>query len=185
VGADNIGMQCGGWTIEWQGKLGKITPGTTLLEGIQEAVAEGSQVQFDRVGVFKDLVNADGSPTRAAVGIAVVGESPYAEGPGDQANLSLSAKDLQMVAKLRERVDKLVLVVISGRPLVLEQALEQADAVVAAWLPGTEGAGVADGLFGNTPFSWPASNDQLPLGPAYPDSAQKSPLFPFGYGLEN
>ena len=186
VGADNIGMQCGGWTIDWQGKVGNITPGTTILAGIQAAVRGDSKVAFDRVGVFKDLTNTDGSPLRAAVGIAVVGETPYAEGQGDRGDLSLSAKDLQMVSKVRERVDKLILVVLSGRPLVLGQALEQADAVVAAWLPGSEGAGVADGLFGVMPFTgklpyaWPASNDQLPLGPAYPESAQKSSLFPLG-----
>ena len=191
AGADDIGMQCGGWTIEWQGKIGKITPGTSILEGIQGAVGAASKVEFDRTGVFKTLVNADGSPVKAEVGIAVVGESPYAEGPGDRADLSLSIKDLQVITKLRERSAKLIVVVIAGRPLVLGQALELADAVVVAWLPGTEGAGVSDGLFGNTPFtgklpySWPASNDQLPLGPAYPDSAQKNPLFPFGYGLEN
>jgi beta-glucosidase len=189
VGADNIGMQCGGWTIDWQGKLGNITPGTSILAGIQAAVGGETKVEFDRVGVFKDLLNDDGSPLKAEVGIAVVGETPYAEGQGDRADLSLSAKDLQMISKVRERVDKLILVVLSGRPLVLGQALEQADAVVAAWLPGTEGAGVADGLFGFTPFAgrlpyaWPASNDQLPLGPAYPESAQKSPLFPLGYDL--
>jgi beta-glucosidase len=190
VGADNIGMQCGGWTIDWQGKLGNITPGTSILAGVQQAVGAGTRVEFDRVGVFKDLTQTDGSPLRAEVGIAVVGENPYAEGQGDRGDLSLSAKDLQMVTKLRERVDKLILVVLSGRPLVLGKALEQADAVVAAWLPGTEGAGVADGLFGVTPFTgklpyaWPATNDQLPLGPAYPDSAQKTPLFPLGFGLE-
>jgi beta-glucosidase len=189
VSADNIGNQCGGWTITWQGKPGKITPGTTILEGIQSAVSGGSKVEFDRTGVFKGLTNADGSPQRAEVGIAVVGESPYAEGQGDQGDLRLSAKDLQVVAKLRERVDRLVLVVVSGRPLVLGPALEQADAVVAAWLPGTEGAGVADGLFGDSPFTgklpyaWPDSNEQLPLGPAYPESAQKNPLFPLGYRL--
>lgn len=191
VGADNIGMQCGGWTIDWQGKLGKITPGTTILEGIQQAVGAATKVEFDRVGVFKVLMNADGSPLRAAVGIAVVGETPYAEGQGDRGDLRLTAKDMQLISKLRERVDKLILVVLSGRPLVLGQALEQADAVVAAWLPGTEGTGVADGLFGVTPFTgklpyaWPESNEQLPLGPAYPDSSEKNPLFPLGYGFEN
>jgi beta-glucosidase len=191
VSADNIGNQCGGWTITWQGQSGKITPGTTILEGIQSAVVAGSKVEYDRTGVYKDLINADGSPVKAPVGIAVVGETPYAEGQGDQGDLRLSAKDQQMVAKVRERVDKLIVVVVSGRPLVLGEALELADAVVIAWLPGTEGAGVVDGLFGETPFTgklpyaWPASNDQLPLGPAYPESAQKSPLFPLGYGLED
>jgi beta-glucosidase len=188
--ADNIGNLCGGWTMTWQGQSGKITPGTSILEGIQGVVSVGSKVEFDRTGVFKDLTDSDGTPHRAPVGIAVVGESPYAEGQGDQADLRLSVRDLQVVAKLRQRVDKLILVVVSGRPLVLGDALDQADAVVAAWLPGTEGAGVADGLFGATPFTgklpyaWPASNDQLPLGPAYPESAQQNPQFPLGYGLE-
>jgi beta-glucosidase len=189
VNTDNIGNQCGGWTITWQGGSGKITPGTTILEGIQNAVAAGSKVEFDRTGVFKDLTNADGSPLKAEVGMVVVGETPYAEGQGDQGDLRLSAKDQQVVAKVRERVNKLIMVVIAGRPQVLGEALELADAVVVAWLPGTEGAGVADGLFGDTPitgklpYAWPESNEQLPLGPAYPESAQKSPLFPLGYGL--
>jgi len=189
--ADNIGNQCGGWTITWQGESGKITPGTTVLEGIQNAVAAGSKVEFDRTGVFNDLTNSDGSPLKAEVGIVVVGETPYAEGIGDQEDLRLSAQDQQMVAKVRQRVDKLIIVVIAGRPQVMGEALELADAVVVAWLPGTEGAGVADGLFGETPFTgklpyaWPESNEQLPLGPVYPESAQKSPLFPRGFGLEH
>lgn len=189
--ADNIGNQCGGWTITWQGESGKITPGSTVLEGIRNAVSAGSQVEFDRTGVFKDLTNADGSLLKAEVGIVVVGEIPYAEGQGDQVDLRLAAKDQQVVAKMRERVDKLIVVVIAGRPLVLGEPLELADAVVVAWLPGTEGAGVADGLFGDTPFTgklpyaWPESNEQLPLGPAYPESAQKRPLFPLGYGISN
>ncbi len=189
--ADNIGEQCGGWTITWQGESGKITPGSTVLEGIRNAVSAGSQVEFDRTGVFKDLTNADGSLLKAEVGIVVVGEIPYAEGQGDQVDLRLAAKDQQVVAKMRERVDKLIVVVIAGRPLVLGEPLELADAVVVAWLPGTEGAGVADGLFGDTPFTgklpyaWPESNEQLPLGPAYPESAQKRPLFPLGYGISN
>ncbi len=148
--ADDIGIQCGGWTIEWQGKPGPITPGTTILAGIR-AAAPG-RVQFSANAQF------DG---QADVGIAVVGEQPYAEGVGDRASLSLSAADVAVIQRLRERSERLVIVLISGRPMIVTEQLAAADAFVAAWLPGTEGAGVADVLFGDyqftgkLPYTWP------------------------------
>jgi beta-glucosidase len=171
--ADDIGIQCGGWTIEWQGKPGAITPGTTILAGIRAAVAPATRVEFSADAQF------DG---QAEVGIAVVGEQPYAEGVGDRASLSLSAADIALIQRLRERNKTLVIVLISGRPLVVTEQLAAADAFVAAWLPGTEGAGVADVLFGDYPFTgklpytWPRSNTSLPRDPA--------PLLPAGFGLE-
>lgn len=175
VAADDIGLQCGGWTIEWQGKSGDITEGTTLLEAIEATVSDAAAVKFNRFGKFD---------TRAAVGIAVVGERPYAEGRGDSADLRISDSDLAFIARMRETSERLIVILITGRPLILGEALDLADAVVVAWLPGTEGQGVADVLFGDAPFTgklpyaWPASMADVPL-----PQTGAAPLFPFGYGL--
>jgi beta-glucosidase len=177
VGADDIGMQCGGWTVEWQGAMGDITPGTTLLEGIEATVSATSAVEYSPTGEF------EGS-TRAEACIAVVGERPYAEGVGDSDDLTLPAADQAMLERMRARCDRLVVVILSGRPLIVTDHLDDWDALVAAWLPGTEGGGVADVLFGDRPFTgqlsytWPRSMDQLPSRPG------EEPLYPQGYGLE-
>ena len=121
----------------------------------------------------------------------VVAEKPYAEGVGDAADLSLSADDVQMIDNLRAKVNKLIVVIISGRPLVITGQYRTADAWVAAWLPGSEGAAVADVLFGDhpfvgkTPYSWPRSNAQLPINENNSNDLTgcNAPLFPFGYGL--
>lgn len=176
VAADDIGIQCGGWTIEWQGQAGNITEGATILQAIEATADTNTDVRYSRFGRFD---------TQAEVGIAVVGESPYAEGRGDQAELTLTDVDLAVITRLRENSETLIVILITGRPLIIDEALELADAVVVAWLPGSEGQGVADGLFGATPFTgklpftWPASMDQVPLG-----ANDDPPLFPFGYGLE-
>jgi beta-glucosidase len=174
--ADDLGAQCGGWAVGWQGQRGPITVGTTILEGIRQAVP-AAQVTFD----------ADGRGAGdAQVVIAVVGEDPYAEGKGDRADLSLSAEDRALVAGLRQSGRPLVVVLLSGRPMLLGETLTQADAVLAAWLPGTEGAGVADVLFGDRaptgklPHSWPRSMAQLPINVG---DTPYDPLFPYGYGL--
>jgi beta-glucosidase len=179
--ADNIGIQSGGWTIEWQGKTGDITPGTTILAGIQEVAGPAATIEYNRTGKFDDI---------ADVGVAVVGERPYAEGRGDDNRLALSRGDRALIENMRQHSRKLVLVVLSGRPIIITDVLDAADAVVAAWLPGTEGAGVADALFGDRPFSgtlpytWPRSADQLPFDFGnLPASGCDAPLFPFGYGL--
>ncbi len=181
-GADDIGMMCGGWTISWQGQTGSIDIGTTILNGIKATVAAGTTVEYNKNGNFTDNAN---------VGIVVVGEIPYAEGLGDKADLSLSETDVETINNLRSHVDKLVVVIISGRPLIITDQLATADAWVAAWLPGTEGEGVSDVLFGDHPFvgklpyTWPRSNSQLPINEN--NSSGKTgcdaPLFPFGYGL--
>jgi beta-glucosidase len=176
--ADDIGLQCGGWTIEWQGKPGAITPGTTILGGIWEAVSGPTQVLYDPSGQFGQT-----SANKADVGIAVLAETPYAEGFGDREVLTLSAEDIQLVHNMRPQVHTLVVLLVSGRPLILTEQLPLVDALVAAWLPGSEGQGVADVLFGDRPFSgqlpysWPGSNGQFPLSPG------DTPLFSFGHGL--
>jgi len=174
-------MQCGGWTIEWQGKAGNITPGTGILQAIKDTVGQGSTVAYDRNGLFKAYEGQT-----ADVGIAVVGEMPYSEGVGDREDLSLSREDLALIERVKAKSKKLVVILISGRPLLVTDHLADWDALVAAWLPGTEGQGIADLLFGDHPFTgklpytWPASADQVPRA-----SVQgKTPLFPFGYGLE-
>jgi beta-glucosidase len=176
--ADNIGNQCGGWTIEWQGQSGEVTTGgTTILDAIRDAVSDATEVSFAE----------DGSGAAGAdVGIVVVGETPYAEGVGDSGDLSLDAADRQAVANMHAAGVPVVVVVVSGRPLVLGDVLRQADAVVAAWLPGTEGDGVADVLFGDyaptgkLSFTWPRSNAQAPINVG---DEKYDPQFPFGYGL--
>jgi beta-glucosidase len=182
--ADDIGIQSGGWTIEWQGKAGDITKGTTILEGIKETVSPDTKVVYDRLGKFGRIKDT------ADIGIAVVGEQPYAEGVGDVVDLSLSEPDVAAIRALRERAETVVVVLLSGRPLVIAGQLALADAWVAAWLPGTEGAGVADVLFGDAPstgklpFTWPRSVDQLPFDfAALPSDGPGAPLFPAGFGL--
>ncbi len=180
--ANDIGAQCGGWTIEWQGKTGNITPGTTILDAIQ-ATASG-EVRFNRFGNFDAGRKAD-------VAVVVVGERPYAEGRGDNENPALSDVDMELIKRVREQADKVVVVLLSGRPLIITAALPYADAFVAAWLPGTEGQGVADVLFGDRPFTgklpftWPRSAEQLPFDfDNLPTEGCDAPLFPYGYGLD-
>ncbi|MBX3427454.1 MAG: glycoside hydrolase family 3 C-terminal domain-containing protein [Pirellulales bacterium] len=180
-GADDLGMQCGGWTIDWQGKLGEVTTGgTTILAAVRHAAGSGLTVVHSPDGSL-----AAGRP-KPDVALVVVGEPPYAEGNGDTADLSLAAEDLTAVANARNTGAPVVLVVLSGRPLELGPALASCDAVVAAWLPGTEGAGVVDVLFGDSSpsgqlsFSWPQSSEQHPLNVGV---EPYDPLFPVGHGL--
>ncbi|HWH68771.1 MAG TPA: glycoside hydrolase family 3 N-terminal domain-containing protein, partial [Candidatus Sulfotelmatobacter sp.] len=174
--ADDLGIQCGGWTIDWQGRTGAVTKGgTTILSAIKQTAGANTQVTFSPDG--SNLTGAD------AV-LVVVGEQPYAEMKGDRSDLSLPAEDVALVQKAKQAGAPVITVLLSGRPLVLGPALETTDALVAAWLPGTEGQGVADVLFGaakpsgKLPRTWPRNNDQLAGAPA--DQAQ----FPFGFGLK-
>ncbi|MFW5714364.1 MAG: glycoside hydrolase family 3 protein [Brevefilum sp.] len=182
-GADDIGMQCGGWTISWQGMKGAITPGTTIKDAFEETF--GGQLQYNRFGRYDNILDEDDDLAIADVGVVVIGEDPYAEGAGDSNDLTLSDVDIELIQRVGERSQKLVVLVMAGRPLVITEALDLADAWVAVWLPGTEGQGVADVLFGvepfigKTPLTWPRSMDQLPLG-----SYDTEPLFPYGFGLE-
>ena len=176
--ADDVGNMCGGWTVEWQGKSGDVTTGgTTILEAINDTVANGARVTF-----AKDGTGAKG----ADVGVLVIGEKPYAEGNGDTAYLTLAAEDVAAFENMKSAGIPVVVVLISGRPLMLEPILDRADAIVAAWLPGTEGQGVADVLFGDyaptgkLSFTWPKSEKQIPINVG---DAKYDPQFPFGFGL--
>ena len=186
-GADSVGVQSGGWTIEWQGSTASLTPGTTILDGLRAGFGRDTTLEHSPRGIFDD---ADGRARRADVGIAVVGETPYAEWFGDTATLALSQRDADVIERLREQVDVLVVVLISGRPLVMDAELNLADAVIAAWLPGSEGDGVSDVLFGHReatgrlPYTWPRSVAQLPFDLAHLSmQGCDAPLFPRGYGL--
>ncbi|WP_345561720.1 glycoside hydrolase family 3 N-terminal domain-containing protein [Nonomuraea rosea] len=176
--ADNIGYQSGGWTISWQGSSGTITPGTTILQGIRNGAGSGTTVTYSQNGSGID------SSYRAAV--AVVGETPYAEGQGDRTgSLGLDAADLSTLATLRASGVPVVVVLVSGRPLDIAAQLPGWNALVAAWLPGTEGQGVADVLFGTVqpggklPMTWMSSASQQPIN----SGDGKTPLFPYGFGL--
>src|SRR5580765_7360098 len=159
--ADDIGNQCGGWTIDWQGKTGNITAGgTTILKAIQQTVSPATKVTFSVEGKEANGAN---------LGIVVIGETPYAEGRGDREDLALSPEDMSVISNMKQAQVPLVLILISGRPLIINEALSECDAFVAAWLPGTEGQGIADVLFGvvkprgKLSCSWPRSIAQIPI----------------------
>jgi beta-glucosidase len=194
--ADNIGNQAGGWTLTWQGGSTNVIPGTTILRGITDANGAGTVTY-----------SADGSAPvpSGATGIVVVGETPYSEGYGDvggpgwafdpaDAGVPRPSQTMQLSAGDRTAIDRVcaaaarcVVIVVSGRPLILDPTqLSNMDALVEAWLPGSEGEGVSDPLFGRTsytgklPVTWPRSLDQEPINVG---DANYDPLFPFGWGL--
>ena len=191
-GANDIGLQSGGWTLEWLGKPGNDNEGTTILSGIRALVEAGTQVEYNQVGDFGEFKDSSGNALIADVGIVVLAEQPYSEGVGDRADISLSDEETRLLVEMGKRSESVIVILISGRPRVITEELPLAEAWVAAWLPGTEGAGIADVLFGDYPFrgklsySWPRSNEQLPIN--INNTAGKTrcdaPLFPFGYGLE-
>ena len=193
--ADNIGNQAGGWTLTWQGGSTNVIPGTTILDGIEE-LARGDVV-------FSETAE-DAVPAGSA-GVVVVGETPYAEGfgdvggpewaydPGDndvprpEKNMVLSDADANAVRTVCAQAASCTVLVVSGRPMEIPpDLLAQTDALVASWLPGSEGAGVADVLFGRRPFtgklpvSWPRTVDQEPINVGDDDY---DPLYPYGWGL--
>ncbi len=162
--ADNVGRQMGAWSIEWQGIDGKgAFDATSILEGIKARVGNDTVVEYNLNGTFA-LANQ-----KADIGIAVVGEKPYAEGWGDKEYPTLDEEDLLAIKNLQATCDKVVVVIVSGRPLLIADEVGSFDALVAAWLPGSEGAGVADVLFGDKPFTgtlplpWPHHSEQLPI----------------------
>jgi beta-glucosidase len=178
VGANDIGIQAGGWTITWQGKAGPITKGTTILDGLKAAVKAGTTVTY--------AANGSGA-AGADLAVVVVGERPYAEMFGDTADLSINKDDLAALAAVRTSGVPYVVVVLSGRPVILGDIATEAGAIVAAWWPGTEGQGVADILTGahkptgKLAFTWPKSIAQLPINKHSKNAAEA--LYPFGFGL--
>ncbi|XP_031258483.1 uncharacterized protein LOC116116560 [Pistacia vera] len=179
--ADNLGYQCGGWTIEWQGLSGNnMTSGTTILTAIKNTIDQQTEVVFEE--------NPDANFVKSnnfSYAIVVVGEHPYAETKGDSLNLTIPDPGPSTITNVCGAV-KCVVVVISGRPVVLEPYVSSMDALVAAWLPGSEGLGVTDALFGDygfngkLPHTWFKTVDQLPMNVG---DSHYDPLFPFGFGL--
>jgi len=175
--ADNIGLQCGGWTIQWQGQSGDITEGTTILEGLRK-IAPGAEI----------IYSPDGSYTGDDIDyiIAVIGEHPYAEGDGDRENLNLENSDIEKINELKSKGAPVITILISGRPMIINPVLHNSDVFFVAWLPGTEGDGIAEILFGDAipsgllPLTWPASMEQIPINVGDDDY---NPLFPYQYGI--
>ncbi|XP_071912546.1 uncharacterized protein [Coffea arabica] len=178
--AHNIGNQCGGWTIEWRGLAGNITVGTTILTAVKNTVDPLTEVVY-RENPETELLKSN----KFSYAIVVVGEPPYSETFGDNMNLTIPESGIRTITNVCEAI-KCVVVIISGRPVVIEPYLAKIEALVAAWLPGTEGQGVADVLFGGYGFTgklartWFKTVDQLPMNVGDP---HYDPLFPFGYGL--
>ncbi|KAB2074030.1 hypothetical protein ES319_A07G125100v1 [Gossypium barbadense] len=179
--ADNLGYQCGGWTITWQGLGGNdLTSGTTVLQAIKNTVDPTTRVVYSE-NPDEDFVKSN----KFSFAIVVVGEPSYAETFGDSLNLTLSEPGPRTIYNVCGAV-KCVVVVISGRPVVMQPYLSSINALVVAWLPGTEGQGVADVLFGDYGFTgklartWFKTVDQLPMNVGDP---HYDPLFPFGFGL--
>ena len=172
-GADNIGMQSGGWTISWQGEMGNTTDGTTILEAIRSAVNDETSVEY----------SVDGKGVTGDVAVVVIGEKPYAEMEGDSKDLKIAKEDLDVISRFSDKNIPVVVVLLSGRPMIVTEELDEWDGFIAAWLPGTEGAGVADVLFGDynptgkLSFSWPKNMDQFPINP------KDDHLYKFGFGL--
>ncbi len=184
--ANNSGLQSGGWTINWQGSTENYKGATTILEGIKKT-AEGTVI-YD--------TDASGDHSDADVAIVVIGETPYAESFGDIGG-EIDAYQLTLTESHQNYVDtyvdmgvKTIVVLISGRALVTTKQIEQSTAFVAAWLPGSEGDGIAEVLFGEhnfkgkLPHSWPKSEEDYngKYGPNFWDDSIK-PLLPYGFGL--
>jgi beta-glucosidase len=184
--ADNLAYQCGGWTKKWQGAhedlyghaARPVAGATSIIDGIRNLIGEENVIDAgdDRL--------SDGADTA----IVVVGETPYAEGIGDRAAeaLVLDEAHRRLIRSYHEAGKTVVTVLVSGRPLLVNEQIELSDAFVAAWLPGSEGQGIAEVLFGEDTFrgklgfSWPREAGQIPINvgdPAY------DPLFEYGYGL--
>ena len=181
AGADDVGLACGGWTIEWAGGSGPVTPGSTIADGL--AAHLGSRLLVTGA-TAEDRRALDG--VTASIGVVVVHEPPYAEGLGDREHLALAPEQAELVAAVAARVEQVVVVVLSGRPLVLGPVVDLADALVAAWWPGSEAAGIADLLVGTAPFTgtlplpWP-DGDLVSLSAA-PDPTPPPRWLP-GHGL--
>ncbi|MGD1045808.1 MAG: glycoside hydrolase family 3 N-terminal domain-containing protein [Bacteroidota bacterium] len=173
--ANNMGYQCGGWTITWQGGSGNTTIGTTIMQAVQNSVPN-AEVTYSENGFSADS---------ADLGIAVIGELPYAEGSGD-GGLSLDPQDIQTIRNLKNYNIPVIVILISGRPMIINPILHYCDALIAAWLPGTEGEGITDVLFGDyqptgiLSQTWPKNVSQIPINVG---DLVYDPLFAYGYGI--
>jgi beta-glucosidase len=214
--SDSPTNQLGGWSVGWQGAFGlpsdiPIPEVTTIKEGVQQAAGRWTQVVWKQGAPVADTtsrtqppdpLNDATNPTVVAqrqeavaaaqnvdAVVVAVGEAPYAETPGDDATPELTSAQAKLIDDLKATGKPVIVVVIAGRPLVMNGQLDEADASLMAFLPGSEGgAAVADALFGKVnpsgrlPVSWPKSSDQLPL--AYNERGKPyDPRYPFGYGL--
>jgi len=175
--ADDLGAQCGGWTISWQGSNGNITQGTTILQGIQNH-AQSSEVVYSANGDY----NGD-----ADIAIVVIGENPYAEGAGDRSSLLIEDNQLNLIKSIKEKGIPVITLLVSGRPMIIGEVLPYTDAFMACWLPGTEGDGIAEILFGDynpsakLTHSWPREMNQIPIN--FGDDNYE-PLYAYKYGLQ-
>ena len=175
-GADNLGMQCGGWTINWQGGQGDITIGTTILDGIKKSVSAETNVIYSEDG--QDLNDVDGE-----LAVVVIGEDPYTEFFGDKDNLDLLNDDINTINNLKNKGYKVMVLLISGRPMNIAEHIDDWDGFAAIWLPGSEGDGVSDILFGDfqstgkLSYPWPIKAEHGA------NADDKDLLFNFGYGL--
>ncbi|XP_024524559.1 uncharacterized protein LOC9656239 [Selaginella moellendorffii] len=178
--ADDLGLQCGGWTITWQGGSGQTTIGTTIRQAIANTVSQSTQVVYEQ-SPDANFVKDKGF----SYAVVVIGEQPYAEIAGDNLNLTIPSQGIDTIRNVCSSL-RCVVVLISGRPLVLEPHIDMMDALVAAWLPGSEGQGVADVLFGDHDFvgkssrTWFKRVDQLPMNVG---DMGYDPLFPYGFGM--
>jgi beta-glucosidase len=190
--ADSLQNQTGGWSLTWQGTgnaNADFPNGTTILSGLRQALG-ADDVTFSATGEGVD-------PAQYDAVVAVIGETPYAEGPGDIGKRSLEharlhPEDLAVLDRVSGKGAPVATVFVSGRPLYVNKELNRSDAFVAAWLPGTEGQGIADllvrgrhtgkGFTGKLSYSWPATPCQTPLNAGDEGYA---PLFELGYGLRN
>ncbi len=185
--AYDIGSQCGGWTISWEGRAGNITQGTSIIDGIAAAVMPGKVLSHD--------VKGEIAPENDAV-IVVIGEAPYVETGGDRKpeELKISAGDRELLANLKQSLIEqgkedipVVAIIIAGRPINITEYMEDFDSIIMAWLPGTEGAGIADVLFGEydftgkLPYTW--VKDPLDIPIKLEEENRDKILFEKGYGL--
>ncbi len=174
--ADDLGNQTGGWSISWQGSSGTHTVGTTFWQAIQAVKPANVTLQF---------VSQTSGSYSGDVGIVVVGEAPYAEGKGDSSTLAMPSGAASAITNVCSKVTKCIVMLESGRPLIINSQLATSNAFIAAWLPGTEGRGLTDVLFGDygfkgkLTFTWPNAVTQEPIN----NGDGQTGLFPYGFGI--
>lgn len=176
--ANDLGALCGGWSISWQGSNGNITEGTNILEAIVE-LNETSEILYSPSGSFTGEVDA---------AVVVIGENPYAEGAGDKSDLRIEDNQVELIKSIKEKGVPVICIIVSGRPMIIGEILPYTDAVIAAWLPGTEATGIADILFGDylpkgkLSYTWPRNMRQLPINFGDDDY---NPLYEYKHGLQD